>query len=498
MDNDYWDRDEIAEVHHPKTPADWRSLLQPYFGVNNLPINRCLEVALANKAQTLVIERRYYDIDYRSEYSAYFSRRHAEIPSTAHRLHFFGRRVDLSEVGHLGPDPEYIGYVVMRPTDQAPVSRAMLRPPPDIAAAIRTKVEESVCFFGDTLSVEGFPFTQQDTQLCICAHAAAWMCHYAAHLRGDVARVPRAEFANQANASLSMSRMMPSSGLTVMQLSDLFRTFDLPAVFYALGELPDDSLPWQTPPARPPAPDRFGRVPPPGKWDHGVVPILCRYLNSGLPVLVGTHDHAFVVCGYRRSQSQPGWIDFYRNDDQKGPYIPITDILNDSGQTPWRTLHVPVSGRIWLSPEAAEVNGGTVLEAVSGAIAGSVSSMYGATVVPIPDMIAARRLALKTYAIRSNDFKGALLERGLPVDLARAYRMSPMSRYVIVVEAVDRDLRKLDEPCVIGHAVFDSTSADSSPRRLGLDIHGVGWITSPAKTEVCVTGPYRSGAVGPP
>lgn len=498
MDIDYWNRGAIAEVHHPRTPAEWRSVLQQYFGVNNLPINRCLEVALANQAATVVVERRYYDIDYRSEYSAYFSRLHAEMPSTTHRLHFFGKRVTLKEIGRLRRNPDYIGYVVMRPTDQAPVSRAMLRPPPDIAAAIRTKVKDTVCFFGDTLTVEGFPFTQQDTQLCVCAHAAAWVCHYAAHLRGDVTRVPRAEFATRVNASLNTSRTMPSSGLTVAQLSDLFRTLDLPAVFYALGELPDQRLPWQTPAPTVPPRDAFGQIPPAGKWDHGVVPLLCRYLNSGLPILVGTHDHAFVVCGYRRSLSRPGWIDFYRNDDQQGPYMLVADVLNDSGQTPWRTLHIPVSGKLWLSPEAAELYGGKVLERTSAAIAGSVSAMYGAPVESLPDLIAADRLALKTYAMRSNQFKGQLLTRGVPVDLARAYRMSTMSRYVVVVEAADRDLRRKDEPCVIGHAVFDSTSADSSPALLGFDIHGVGWMTSPPGTVVCVTGPYWSGAVGPP
>ena len=81
--------------------------------------------------------------------------------------------------------------MVMRPTPLSPVSRAMLRPPPELFDSIRARIAENVSFFGDTLTVEGFPFTQQDTQLCRCAHSAAWMCHYAGYLRGDVARVPR-------------------------------------------------------------------------------------------------------------------------------------------------------------------------------------------------------------------------------------------------------------------------------------------------------------------
>jgi hypothetical protein len=217
-----------------------------------------------------------------------------------------------------------------------------------------------------------------------------------------------------------------------------------------------------------------------------------------LPVLVGTHDHAFVICGYRRSETKPGWIDFYRNDDSQGPYMAIPDVLNDSGQTPWRTLHVPVSGKLWLSPEASELYAGKVLERTSAAIAAPVSQMYGAPVEQVSDLIAAGRLALKTYICRASKFKGGLLERGLPVELARLYRMAPMSRYIIVVEAIDRDLRKAKKPCVIGQVILDSTSADSDPNILAIDVHGVGWPMNSLKPEVCITGPYLSGAVGPP
>jgi hypothetical protein len=472
--------------------------MTPYFGDarSNAPINRCLDILMANGATTLVIEKPYFDPDYRSEFSAYFSQLHDPVSSICHRLHFFGQPVEEHEIGDLEEDRDYLGYIVMRPVPLSPVSRAMLKPPPEIIDSIRASVTEEVSFYGNRLTVKGFPFTQQDTQLCRCAHSAAWMCHYAAYLRGDVARVPRAEFATQSNYSLNTSRMVPSSGLTVTQLSDLFRSFGLPAVFYMMGELPDDRLHWQPPPAQRPPPDATGRVPVAGAWDHGVIPILCRYLNSGLPVLIGTHDHAFVICGYRRSPTTPGWIDFYRNDDQRGPYVVVPDVLNDSGYTPWRTLHAPVCGRIWLSPEAAEVKGGQVLEAASANLAGPISKMYGAGVEPLGTLIANNKLALKTYVIRTNEFKMNLIGRGLPTDLVRAYRKSPMSRYIVVVEAIDRDLRNAGQACVIGQAIFDSTSADSLPNLLGFDVHGVSWPTF-GNAEIHVMGPYRSGAVGP-
>ncbi len=49
-------------------------------------------MARSHDATTLVIETRYLDIDYRSE--AYYSRQFADVPDSAHRLHFFSKQLD--------------------------------------------------------------------------------------------------------------------------------------------------------------------------------------------------------------------------------------------------------------------------------------------------------------------------------------------------------------------------------------------------------------------
>jgi hypothetical protein len=74
------------------------------------------------------------------------------------------------------------------------------------------------------------------------------MCHQTAHLRGDVERRPRADFSLLANTSMQPHRTTPTQGLSITQLSDLFRTLRLPAIFYRLGQLPQDRLPWQPAP----------------------------------------------------------------------------------------------------------------------------------------------------------------------------------------------------------------------------------------------------------
>jgi hypothetical protein len=368
-------------------------------------------------------------------------------------------------------------------------------------------VTERVNFFGQDLHVRGVPFAQQDAQLGACSHAAAWMIHFTAHLRGDTARRVKADFSLKADASLHPSRALPSPGLTVAQLSELFRTFDLPAVYYLVGELPSPKLSWQPDDPLPPA-VRPGTPPAaPGSWDHRIIPVACRHLNSGYPVLVGTANHAFVLCGYRRTdRPEPNWIQFIRHDDQAGPYLVVHDVLNDVDPTtgkiygPWRTMHVPLPEKLWLAPENAERKGGAYLLGASDEIAKATPPPLPFT--PLQKLIDDGRLALRTYAIRSNDFKRDLEARSVPATIRREYRLARLPRFIWVVEAIDRQLRQTSAPCVLGEVVLDGTSSDHDPEQIALHVHGTMWLQQTSgNVRWPITGdpqPYVSGGVGNP
>ena len=94
----------------------------------------------------------------------------------------------------------------------------------------------------------------------------------------------------------------------------------------------------------------------------------------------------------------------------------------------------------------------------------------------LQDLIAADRLARRTYAIRSNDFKGQIEARGLPTRIRREYQLARLPRFVWVVEAIDRQLRQAGTPCVVGEAVLDGTSSDHAPEENALQGHGVMWL----------------------
>ncbi len=493
-----WDEPDPVDIFVLTDQSGWDALEARYPTDWEIPLTRCLEVARRSGAISAVVETRYIDLDYRSEYSAFYSRTFPSIPDSAHRIHFFSTIVGREALWDGASDGSYLGYVVVRPSELGRVGRTMLKPPPGQLDSVRAAVLDQVNLFGRALEVEGVPFAQQDTQLGRCAHAAAWVCHFSAHKRGDVARRAMAEFPLSANPGLGLGRPLPSGGLTVQQILELFRVFDLPAAFYKAKELPTQPpLPWVPDVADPqPSSTTDGEV-----NASALVSICCRYLNSGFPVLVGTSSHAFVLCGYSRTKRDgQDWITFIRHDDQRGLYLEIDDVLNDIDPAtgdkygPWHYLIVPLPDKLWLSAEAAESRGAQMLWALATGASQHVSET-GLLLDLAPE-----RLALRTYATTANLFK-ARLDRGLDPTLIREYRLARFSRYVWVVEAIDRELRSKGEPCVVGEVVLDATSSDTQPEPLAVHVPGLAAVHrtkgAPRFPIRCSPSPYSTGGVGP-
>lgn len=485
--------------------AGWTDLKAAYWGrSNDMPLARCFQVAEESGASCAVIETRYMGPDYRAEYASLHSRTFPYVPDWAHRIHFFSSTLTAKDLPAIPHDAEYLGYIVVRPPRLSGVVKAMLKPPPAYRSAVRTAASQTVHLFGQELHITAVPFAEQDTTLGVCAHAAAWVCHYTASLRGDCAPVTIAELADTADASLSPARAFPNKGLTVEQLSDLFRRHGLPPMFYMVGNLPHAGLPGQfPPPAGSPGAD-------PGTWDTRIVSTACRHLNGGFPVLVGTHDHAFVLCGWWREK---GSIRMLRHDDQLGPYLPVDDPLADvvthpvtgfvRSYGPWRTLHVPMPPSAWLLPEAAETKGGSILVAGSSQLAQPVATKLGLGVPSLVDLISQDRLTFRTHVIRSCDYKSMLPHRGHAAPTVAVLRLTQMPKYVVVVEAIDRQDRSADLPCVAAEAVLDATSPDREPSLIATWVHGATCVLRDPDEPLVVASaiaPTRvaSGAVGSP
>lgn len=466
-----------AEVLALNSDDDWDALLDRYPARPDRPLQRCLEVARQGGACCVVIEHDYHDDDYRSEYYAFFAQTFLTVPDGAQRLVFFDTAFAAEDLADIPEPIECVGYVTIRPHELGRVGRTVLRPPPDLADAVTTAITDVIHLFGQRYTIDGVPFMQQDKQLGRCAQAAAWMCHFSAFRREeDVQRRAVADFSLLADRSTAQGRMLPSDGLTVTQLSSLLDSFGLPPIQYRMGEMP-------TPDKTHPLPVGHDTNAHPGTWDHRAISVACRYLNSAYPVLVGTKDHAFVLCGYQRAKrNDREWIEFVRHDDQRGPYLRVDNILADEDPDtdaiygPWETILAPVPRDVWLQPEAAEAAAREFIPAFA-----AYATENSDRTDPLCDALGRGDLSYRTYAISQNEFKARLVQRApTNPNLMARLRFTRMSRMIWVVEAVDRTLRNASQPdCVIAEAIYDATSADDAPGLLALWGGGLLWTAHP-------------------
>lgn len=505
-----WERPYPYDVIQldPADDGEWESL-QREFGrdpshplppIVDRPLARCLEVLRENGAHSLVVETRYIDADYRSEYSAFYSRAFLGYHDTTKRLHFFEAEVAPDEVWRLTRSQmdSYLGYIVLRPQVRPAVGRTMIKPPVSLRASVRTRVSETVTFFGQSLFVKAVPFMQQDARLGSCAQVALWMCHYSAY-RADhrVVRRPVADFSLLVNPGLGLGRSIPSQGLTLNQITDVLAQVGLPTLYYSLSNLEDEDRPAGIKWLREPD-SRHART----------TRVCCRYLNSGLPLIgivslvkAGQSEsvdfrrgslHAVLVCGYHRVNAA---VRLIAHDDRRGPYLEYASTEDDyddnwAERSRWEQVLAPLPEKLWLTGEAAERTGCEQLVAAARKAKATGVAAAGSMVKAFED----GNLTFRTFAITGSRLKERLAGRGTgaleggSIDdaiVVRAYREARLPRYVWVVEAIDRTERDTDSTspfgpkCVYGEIVIDATSDPKEPNIVALRVPGVVTVPRP-------------------
>lgn len=448
-----------ADIIRPASEADWADFVSSYAdptGASDAPFSRVIEVAREAGCRTIVVEYRYIDVDFRGEHSAFWSLRF-EVPSPfTRRLHFFKAELQPSQLHQLPEDSGYLGYTILRPVEMGRVGRTVLAPPPRLQDATLTLIEETVSLFGNDLVVEGVPFCEQDGEYLRCAHAAAWICHYVAVRRGLVGRTPTSELVRLTPDVLSEDRALPSKGMRLNQLQAVFGALGQPALLYGFSSLPDVS---GVPPVTPAIDPATNLQLPPGRWDKRCISIICRYLNSGFPVLIGGEGHAFVLVGWKRSSD--GSVRFVACDDQVGPYEEIDDLFTHY-RAPWHSIMVPLPPKVFLTGEAAENDAFRTLRGVWGARTGTK---------PLADALQSGDIQLRTRLKNVRTFKREIAAQTTSPDVLRIIRLAHLPHFVWVVEAHLRAACRKSN-CVIGTVLYDATSSDYAPRVCALAIPG--------------------------
>ena len=454
-DRSYW-------VRKPRRREDWRRLAREYTGRGDPgPLDHILKVVAANGCRTVVIENRYLDVDYRSEYTAFWSLKFDNISPFTRRLHFFGADLDPKSLHKLSAAARrsYLGYSILRPIPHGRVGRTVISPPRELCAETLTTITDRVSLFGNPLEVEGVPFCEQDSEFLRCAHAAAWICHYTAARRGHLGRRPTARIVELSPSELSPERQFPSNGLNNNQLQVVFNELDQPALLYGMSALPrvigvrDPICPDTIVLERSGGATLHPRAKTPaGHWDERMISIICRYLNSGFPVLIGAEDHAFVLVGWRRDLE--GQVQFVACDDTVGPYEIIPSPF-EHYMTPWETIMVPLPPRVYLSGESAEGRAHRVFRTFAE---------QASQLADIKGELASGEIELRSILRPGPALKEDIGRLTSSPGMQRLVRHARLPRWVWVVEAHRRRLCGGRKRCVVAMAVFDSTAFDSKPR----------------------------------
>lgn len=442
------------------------------------PLARILEVAGLGGCRSVVVEHDYTDHDWRSDHGAFWSARHERFDPLTDRLHFFAADVTADDAYDLEgvPPNDYLGYCVLRPTELGPVGRTVLRPPPDMRPRALCTVTETPSLFGNELRVTGVPFMQQDGEMLRCAHAAAWLCHYVGWSRGIISRKLTAELAAM-SASGSKHRPMPSSGLNGEQMQRLFGKLELPALFFDVHDLPDTPAP-MTEPAGGPMREILdglrerrrsaspGEPSPEEQRRERLMRVICKYVNSGLPVVVFTRrdreHHAFVIVGWR--DDGDGQVTLIACDDQVGPYELLDGAAGrDDLRGDWVSLMVPLPRPVLLTGEAAETRARAIVVLAAARADPTKQEADLAALAPDLETLRGGDVSIRSRLLRGRDLKGLLRadERGR--DAVRLLRLARLPEHVWLVELHSRQARRDGRPCVLAELVFDSTSHDLRP-----------------------------------
>jgi hypothetical protein len=456
----------------------WNALAHSYDGgTGSAPLRRIFDIARGHGVVQVLIERRYVDMDWRSEYNNFYGTTFARYPSVAHRLHFFTERVpnNLDDLSSL--QEHYRGYTVLRPLPSSPVSRTMIAPPADINGAILCEATETIDLLGWPLKVTAMPFISQDAQFLRCAHADVWMVSYHAHLRAGMPRRVAADIHKASLGGVVVGRQFPSEGLTVHQM-----LVGMTSLGFSPGAvaLPADAV------------TSFSR-----DW-KSLYGLVCRSINSDIPPIIVGDGHVWVMVGYdRKPSSGHSRLTLYRHDDAMGPYIAVEDPFNESiaVHKTWHQMLTPLPLKIYVSAERAEATGRRWFH---------LWLRNADSANPLKMAFDSDRLSFLTYVMKSRDYKHSLVGRtGFDSTLASHYRRSLWPRYIWVVEAQDRDLRDQGLPATLGEVIIDATASHLEPRReadmgylavhapglyIGRDVDfGTEWRHSPSST------PYDSG-----
>jgi len=300
------------------------------------PLVAILNQLEALQCKTVVLEQGYIDLDYLDEFSTFYSRSFKVLTSRTERCHFFASEPPqgCSLECWLLAQKEYLGFLVLRPTEFNRIGRTVLRPLPEWEY-INCTANFTTHILGQQFSVRGMPFIQQDTQVAACAQSALWIVARYMSKQFNSRQFCPGEISALAQSRLVLGRQYPASekGLTPIQMLDALHGMGLSATYYQKRCMDKQFCTYLNPLFSDSAVNSITGI----SEDQNeallqtmkLADIAYKHIESRLPVIFNTEDHAVVGIGHghdreKRSSAAIERIPFfYINNDNAGPYLKL-------------------------------------------------------------------------------------------------------------------------------------------------------------------------------
>lgn len=483
---------------------------------NPLLTPKIIEQVRALGAQTILVEDEYIDRDFTDAFAAYYARlfkRHSKI---CKRIHIFSR--DLTTIlnrptvvgvanGLQECQPDYIGFIVLRPVHQAPIASVCLKMPPTPAGHeqhLLAKARYYVHILGAELHVDALPMTQQDQRIGACAQASIWSAarHFHARHRGPWISMVGITEAAMMQEAYSVSLTLPNGSEFLSlggMVSALRGSGRKPLVYTGNGA---------------------GLA----NWP-GIRPadVINRYIDSGIPVIVGlggdSIGHAVIASGQVFSQQAPTaplptrptrasfCSAFYINDDQRGPNLRMAiksgDAVGETNQDYTlednvEFLLIPLPDKVFLPAEKAELYAWDLLGKYTQAwpqITGNSSFPFGASQQLGNDFVIAfhaNEVIARTYLTYGWKYKHRMLRNNLTNATHDLLNEAELPRYVWVTEF--GTLSSFAPTDVFQRRVMAHCVVDATGKNMGGDsclfFHAPGLVMRRAHSGTEPYGPY--------
>ena len=298
--------------------ATWDELNSILGGNGILVVSSVIRHLRIINAACYVLESRYIDRDYSSDYLRFYAQTFRSHDRHCKRLHFFSTDISdefaepqtpnsLAKLQKL-TQTSYCGFCVVRPLANAPIGRTVLTAKPQEPSNTETIVschaEYDTNLFGIDLKVIGTAFLQQDARVGACAQVAVWAGIRHMHAKHKYNWVSVADITRLAAPTTASEATSLPAGSDFLTSERMIRAID-----------------------------EIGFQPLCFRGENLIGEAILPYVESGIPVIVGLSDggalgHAVTVIGRVFSKLEipsSRAIDYVSSyivhDDQAGPYM---------------------------------------------------------------------------------------------------------------------------------------------------------------------------------